>query len=221
MDLHDVAAMIAGPEPKVRLRQAAVAAVAADGTISVAIAGSSAVVSGVRCLAHVCPIAGKGVWLATDGLDLLAIGTRSPAGPAYCNITRTTDGTLVTGTWYELSFASNTRDDPYGMWSSGAPDRLTCLVPGVYDIKGAVAYDNNTTGRRDVGIRVNGALAAYDCRDAVDSVNTHCTIATTCKLTSGDYVQLAARQSSGGNLSVVASGDYGIRLSALWLRPPT
>jgi hypothetical protein len=32
--------------------------------------------------------------------------------------------------------------DPYGMWSAGTPDRLTCQVPGWYAVEGVLNLDN-------------------------------------------------------------------------------
>lgn len=220
MDMHEIAEVVAGrpATARVRFRQGTVAAVAADGTLSVKIAGSDVTLTGIRALASVCPIIGAGVWLASDGLDLFAIGTMAPTGPAFCSLTRTVDGNLATGQWYDLSFGTSDRDDPYGMWDATAADRVTCIAPGVYHLFGAVTYDNNSTGRRDVRIGVNGAAVTYDGRLPVTGVNTSCTVSTLYELAAGDYVQLGARQSSGGTLAVIASSG-GIRLTACWLRP--
>ena len=49
-----------------------------DGTLTVTVAGSTTQVTGVKAFASVCPSPGHGVWLATDGTDLMAIGTIGP-----------------------------------------------------------------------------------------------------------------------------------------------
>lgn len=219
MDLHEVAEALAGPEPRIRLRQGAVSSIQSDGTITVTIAGSTTAIAGVRCLASVCPIVGAAVWLATDGADVFALGTITTTGPAYCSVTRTNDGTLGTGTWYELSFATNTRTDPYGMWSSGAADRITCVTPGIYLLTGQVTYEANGTGRRDCRLLVNGSSIVRTYEAAYANLELPISVATVYPLAVGDYVQLGARQSSGGNLSVRSGGADGIRIAAQWLRP--
>lgn len=223
MDVHEIASAIAAsaPAPAVRLRQGKVTAIAADGTITVQIGGDTTTdVAGVKCLASVCPIIGAGVWLATDGMDLFAIGTILPTAPAFCSITRTNDGTLATGTWYELSFASNTRTDPLGMWSAGAADRLSIPTPGVYMLSAQCTWASNATGRRDLRILVSGGTAAQTYMPAAPSTSTTLSVATLYELAAGDYVQLGARQSSGGDLLVTAGGDGSIRLAVQWLRGP-
>lgn len=225
MDAHRIAQIVkgagpAGQRPALRLRQGTVVTDNLDGTVDVKLAGSDAAVSGIRCLASVCPIPGAAVWLATDGMDLFAIGTIMPTGPVFCTIARTTDGTLSTGTWYDMSFASNSRTDPYGMWSSGAPDRITCIVPGIYQIEGQVTFDTDSNGGRDIRLAVNGGTKAQDMRPPRPGVATAVTVSTIWKLAAGDYIQLGARQSSGANLSILASSSGGVRLTVQWLRGP-
>jgi len=78
MDLHEIAEQIMAGAAKagggLRLRQATITNVAGDHTISVQIAGSSVIVSGVKVFESVTPSAGRGIWLITDGIDLIGIG---------------------------------------------------------------------------------------------------------------------------------------------------
>jgi hypothetical protein len=85
MDLHEVAKIIAaaGGGSDLRLRLGTVTAVPGDGTFSATIAGSTTVVSGLRCFASVTPVVGKGIVLAVQGADIFGIGTiGAPAGAA-------------------------------------------------------------------------------------------------------------------------------------------
>lgn len=73
-DLHLLAEAIKGRRTQVRLRQGVVTDVAADGSLSVAIAGSAVSVSGVRMLASAAATTSDVVWMLTDGVDLIVIG---------------------------------------------------------------------------------------------------------------------------------------------------
>jgi hypothetical protein len=75
MDLHEVAKIIAGPAPGIRLRQGSVISVQGDGTFTATIAGSTVAVSGIKAFDSVTPVPDHGIWMISDGVDLIAIGT--------------------------------------------------------------------------------------------------------------------------------------------------
>lgn len=75
MDLHDIAELFKPTRPALRLRQGTVDAINLDGTVDVTVAGATTVVTGVKCFDHVTPEEGHGIWLLTDGTDLIGIGT--------------------------------------------------------------------------------------------------------------------------------------------------
>lgn len=80
MDIHRIAEIVKGQTPAgarrpLRLRQGTVAVDNGDGTVDVTIAGSTTVVAGVKCMDHVTPEEGHGIWLLSDGVDLIGIGT--------------------------------------------------------------------------------------------------------------------------------------------------
>ena len=87
MDLHEVAGVLAPSASRIRMRQGKVLALAGDGTNTVTIAGSTAAVPNVKCFTSATPSVGGGVWLMTDGADLIAVGVvghpgaTGPAGP--------------------------------------------------------------------------------------------------------------------------------------------
>lgn len=221
MDLFGLTQELAGGGG-LRLRQATVTGVSGNGTLVVRIAGSSTSITGVKALAHVCPKQGATVWLATDGVDLLAIGTVTPVGPAYASVQRTTAQTLTTGTDTYVDFlASATVTDTHGMWSAGATDRLTVQVPGVYLLTAHVVWEFSSVGRRDTSLRVNGGVVASSYEAATPTVrgNRHA-MATAVALAAGDYLQINANHSSGANLTLAAGADAQ-KLTATWLRPVT
>jgi hypothetical protein len=75
MDIHRIAEIVAGPRQPLRLRQGTVDTVNLDGTVDLTIAGSTTVITGVKYFDGVTPEEGHGIWLLTDGVDLIAIGT--------------------------------------------------------------------------------------------------------------------------------------------------
>ena len=80
MDIHRIAEIVkgaspAGSRPAIRLRQGTVETVNLDGTVDITLAGSETVIAGVACFDHVTPEAGHGIWLITDGVDLIGLGT--------------------------------------------------------------------------------------------------------------------------------------------------
>jgi len=220
MDLHTLAELIATPNPRLRLRQGAVTAIAADGSITVTIAGSTTAIAGVKCLASVCPKVGAGVWLATDGVDVFALGTIAPTGPAYVKCVKSGDHNIATSSFVAVNWNSAS-PDTHGMWAAGASKRITAQVPGIYLLCGSICWASNETGDRVAAIRVNGDSVnrTYERRDAMSGVVTMTTATLVYPLAAGDYVELHGWQDSG--VSLAAVGDERTFLSATWLRPVT
>lgn len=119
-----------------------------------------------------------------------------------------------------ISFAAarfNYSSDGTLMWVIGSPTRLTCVVPGVYDIKGHIAWEANATGVRALLIRLGGAtFIASSAWMAVTSAaaGTDMSIATTYELAATNYVELIVYQLSGGPLNVNTLGNYSAEFSA-------
>lgn len=221
MDIHEIAAAIAAPGSNLRLRQGKITAVASDGTLSVQIAGSTTTITGVKALASVCPKINAGVWLATDGADLFAIGTIAPVGPAYCSIMRTTSLSVGNTTDTQVNFLSTAtvEADTHGMFSTSTPTYLTCQVPGVYQVSTAVAFAAGGTGLRSVWFQVGSNIAARDMRPPSGVGTNILALAALVPMAAGDQLSLYVRQSQGTALDLTA-GAYYPRLRACWLRPP-
>jgi len=219
--MHEIAELVSGQRSPLRLRQAEVVSVAADGSLTVTIAGSTTEVSGVKALAHVCPLVGSGVWLATDGLDLMAIGTVTPVGPAYCAVRRPTDQSIADATDTTVNFTTSaTLDaDTHGMFSTSAPSQLTARVPGVYLLEGYVYWAIDADGTRLLWLEVGGAMVAAT-RTPVTSTNYYQQVSATVELATAAVIALRVRHNAGNALDL-NTGSGAPRLAATWLRPVT
>jgi hypothetical protein len=115
MDLHEVAAIIAGAGggSDLRLRLGTVTALAGDGTFSATIAGSSVAVSGIRAFASVSPTVGKGIWLAIQGADVFGVGSiGAPAGVIPAGLIAMWSGSIasIPAGWALCNGANGTPD---------------------------------------------------------------------------------------------------------------
>lgn len=108
-----------------------------------------------------------------------------------------------------------------GHSTSSNTSRYTARYPGWYQIAGHVSWAGNATGRRWSFVRVNGtdvpgsqtALAATSADDiSVPAVTKQVYLAI------GDYVELFAMQSSGGNLNTYVGSDEAYsHMSVRWV----
>lgn len=88
----------------------------------------------------------KRVW---DGAAWLLTGPKFPAARL-----RRVAAHAVTGAWVALPWDA-VDEDNWNSYSGGAPTRLTCQEPGVYNIEGTLSVGNVAGGSRGVGIRKN------------------------------------------------------------------
>lgn len=92
--------------------------------------------------------------------------------------------------------------------------RLTCKTAGVYQIVANVAFAANATGRRIVGIRLNGSTTiARQSLNALATGMTQIVVTTQYQLAVNDYVEVEVYQDSGGDLAVSATGNYSPEFS--------
>lgn len=98
------------------------------------------------------------------------------------------------------------RYDPDGMHDNTVNNsRLTAPVSGFYQISGAVLWEADPNGFRNVNISLNGTtLIAVETQNAVAApgFGTAQTISTGYYLNAGDYVELTVQQSAGGTIAV-------------------
>ena len=166
-------------------------------------------------LVVVAPTAAAGQLLIASSSTAAAWTT-----PDGARVYHTVDQTATTGVRLTLAFNSE-RYDNGGLHDTVTNNsRLTALKAGVYSIWGGVRWAGNATGVRSLEIRLN-ALSTIGSNEATpggtawrDQVG--CTIF---KLAVNDYVELAATQTSGGDLSVVRQADYSPEFAMQWLGP--
>lgn len=111
--------------------------------------------------------------------------------------------------------------DTWGAWSSGTPSVYTVPVAGVYALAGVVLWIANATGTRDAlffrnGGNVNGSQVEISASST--SVNSLILPRVQVRCVAGDTLQIAAFQSSGGNLNTDVSGGFAPSMSVEWIR---
>lgn len=109
-----------------------------------------------------------------------------------------------TGNWLAIDFNQQRWDDPDDdQWAIGTPTQLVCQFDGIYVITGHIIWRDNAAGRRFLSIRLNNTIdIARTDRNNLDINGPAMSVATTYKLGVGDFVELRAFQSSGGNLNI-------------------
>lgn len=89
--------------------------------------------------------------------------------------------------------------------------RLTCKTAGKYIIAVALGFDNNTTGRRVVQIRLNhGDSIAISEEAPSPNGDIRFAFSTIFGFVAGDYVEVAVYQSSGGPLDIYVDPCYSL-----------
>lgn len=117
--------------------------------------------------------------------------------------------TLTTAVAAFLTFNSEHWDEGALHSTSSNTGRLTAPITGLYLVGVAVDFATNATGYRQIAIRVNGAtFIAADLRPAANGTTTQMTVQTVYRFAAGEYAEVQALQTSGGNLNVTAGGDY-------------
>jgi hypothetical protein len=94
-------------------------------------------------------------------------------------------------------------------WFSNANDRIAIGQAGFYCVTANIAFAANSTGRRILGIHVNGSDAGSISVLAAPAGSTTLSVSTNLYLAAGDLVTISALQQSGGALNtVVVAGAY-------------
>lgn len=116
--------------------------------------------------------------------------------------------TLSTGTFVALTFDTALRDDAQ-YWDVADSTKITIPYDGWYLIGGNLSYPFNATSVRDIGIRIDGGanLAGFNRLQAPSATSRGCgtSIDTIYYFTATQYIELMARQYSGGNLDTVVT----------------
>jgi len=122
--------------------------------------------------------------------------------------TLTTSGTLYAVPLNQESYDTHAQHD-----NTTNPSRLTCKKAGMYLVLGTVTFGVNSTGNRDVLIQKNGGSYLGQQRlSANASGTTSCNAIAIAILAVNDYVELVARQYSGGSLDLYYADDMNNQL---------
>lgn len=127
-----------------------------------------------------------------------------------CRAFSDADQTIVTATTSAIALNQEHYDTDTIHDLSTNNSRLTATTAGKYVISGHIRLAANATGTRRIGIRVNGTLdIAFFDQNGDASLEFIVSIATIYDLAAADYVELTVTQTSGGNLNLDATGDWG------------
>lgn len=154
------------------------------------------------------------VW---DGSQWRSLGLNPPAA----RLARTaTNQSIPNSTQTALQWNSELEDTHNGHDNSTNPSRYTAPVAGLYLVTATVTWDQNASGIREIGLRVNGSVI-YDGTRVVNSSNiTHVqSVSHLIRLAVGDYVEATVWQNTGGALAVDRTFHSGPLMEIAWLRP--
>lgn len=145
-------------------------------------------------------------------------GTGAAWGNAGCKAYQTA-GTSIpnTGAATELLFDTEEFDIDGMHSTSSATGRLTCTVPGTYQISGFVGFQaTDAAGYRLAEIRKNGVAIATTTMDAGDSATHYhrVPISVPTQMVVGDYIQIFGAH-TGGAAITTTTGIGGTQLSAV------
>ena len=137
-----------------------------------------------------------------------------------CRVYNSNAITIANAAATALSFNSERFDSDAMHSTVSLTRRITSQIPGKYIIGGHVRWQANSTGYRELRIRVNAATAITWTRTQALSgaLNTMHVLTTCYFMTAGSYAELMAYQNSGGNLTVQVAGDYSPEFWAVLAR---
>lgn len=153
--------------------------------------------------AHINDLQAEVVAVETELLDKVLVRYAVKAYRDATTFTLTTSGTLYTVPLNQETYDTHNQHD-----NSTNPTRLTCAKTGMYLIQGTVTFTANATGNRDALIIKNGtAYVGNQSLSANASGTTTVNVFAIAALTAGDYIELQARQYSGGSLTINYADD--------------
>jgi hypothetical protein len=139
--------------------------------------------------------------------------------PPLCQARQSTLQTLTTSTFASITMTSEDVDSS-GMHSTVTnTSRCTAVYPGWYRWAGAACFAANATGNRATKWLVNGAILniGQAVTDAIaTNVQTTPAVTLLAYLNVGDYIELQAWQSSGGNLNTSVTAGEQSYVSGDW-----
>lgn len=135
-----------------------------------------------------------GQTLVADGLGGALFRTNSS-----CSLTNSANQSIPTGTWTSITFDTERFDTDTMHEGVTHSSRLTCNTAGIYICGGGWEIATSTASFY-VRVFLNGATTvAFTQQNSSVAQNVMCTGMV--QLAAGDYIELQAFQTSGGNLN--------------------
>lgn len=126
-------------------------------------------------------------------------------GKPLCVLAKSATQTLTTAVVTAVTWDVESFDTDGAHSTVTNSSRFTAVTAGYYRLDAGVEWQGNTTGLRDLAFRVNAVatdyLAAHVAGLAANWTQNVGGILPV-RLVAGDYIELYATQSSGGNLTV-------------------
>lgn len=123
--------------------------------------------------------------------------------PPACSVYGSAAQTLTTDTLTAMNANSELYDNNSMHSTSTNTSRITCQTAGRYWVSGSVIFATNGTSERSIEFRKNGTTQYLGLKvnaNTAGSQNTVLSAVRTVVLAAGDYIEVMARQRSGGNL---------------------
>lgn len=146
----------------------------------------------------------------TDWVPLWNTGQTIPQTQPAVRVYRSTTQSIPNGAFTKISFDTVRYDQgPSPHWASGSPTRLTCQIPGIYQVYASIQFAPSTAGSQKMpliyvnGTIISGVLNVAQILNASISPDTQVT--SQIRLNAGDYVEAGVYQDTGSALNVLAS----------------
>jgi len=126
----------------------------------------------------------------------------------YTTLTRVSSNilTIPNVTWTPISFDAAQVNLPASTpgFVLASPTRITCQQTGIYRITGFAGFDQNASGSRAVGFRINGnpSYPAIQNGPALADMPWYGSVYVEAKVNKNDFLELVVRQASGGSLQL-------------------
>jgi cell pole-organizing protein PopZ len=156
-----------------------------------------------------------------DAAGTLTLDVTGGGALPSVRVYRATAQAIATATETALLFDAERWDTDSMHSTASNTSRLTATTAGTYIISISVSFAGNTTGYRQVSVRLNGTdYIASDNRrpnaSASDPVNV--SISVVWKMDAGDYVEAMVSHTAGVSLNVTAGAKYTPEFAMALLR---
>ena len=102
--------------------------------------------------------------------------------------------------------------------ATAQPTRLIAPIAGIYRVDARARWASDAQGDRGLTINRNAVSVANRFEPAASSAQTAVEISTLVQMAAGDYVQVAATETSPVS-PVIVGGELGLSFSMHWVSP--